>query len=117
MKILTLAFLFDLASVAFATAQSDPPELASCLRNTTGSTGYNNLPANVQLVRYSSNSVYVSSSDIPAYSIGPWPGDPNTPANQNFVFKIPKNPSVNNGIKTATQLGPIAVWVNGVATF
>jgi hypothetical protein len=117
MKIVPLALFFTLAAISLTIAQPDPPELASWLRNTTGLTGYNNLPANVQLVRYSANSVYVSSSDIPGYSIGPWPGDPNIPANQNFVFKIPRNPSVNNGTKTPTPLGTIAAWVNGVATF
>src|SRR5258706_7892248 len=117
MKVFSFAILFNLASISLTIAQPDPPELASWLRNTTGLTGYNNLPANVQLVRYSANSVYVSSSDIPAYSIGPWPGDPNIPSNQNFVFRIPRSPLVNTGAKTATQLGPIAVWVNGVAAF
>jgi hypothetical protein len=97
--------------------QADAPELASWKLNTTGATGYGGLPAEVQRVRYSNNYVYVNSSGIPDYSIGPWPGNPNTPANQNYVFKIPRFPVVNNGTRTATSLGSIAVWVNGVAVF
>jgi hypothetical protein len=96
---------------------SEPPELASWIRNTTGATGYAGLPANVQSVRYSDANAYVSSSGIPAYSIGPWAGDPNIPSNQAFVFRIPRHPSVNAGTKTATPLGAIAVWTNGVAVF
>src|SRR5262245_9836622 len=91
-----------LAVAAHADSLTNPPELASWLRNTTGATGYSNLPANVQLVRYSATNVYVNCSGIPAYSIGPWPGNPNTPANQNFLFKIPRNPVVNPGAKTQT---------------
>jgi hypothetical protein len=99
------------------TDESDPPELASWLRNTTGATGYGGLPANVQRVRYSETAVYVNGSGIPAYTIGPWPGNPNTPSNQNFVFKIPRTPVENTGAKLETPLGPIGVWVNGVAIF
>jgi hypothetical protein len=96
---------------------ADAPELASWKLNTTGVTGYNGLPANVQRVRYSDNYVYVNASGIPDYTIGPWAGNPNSPTNQNFLFKIARHPVVNNGTKTATGLGPIGVWVNGVALF
>src|SRR5437763_6853537 len=78
----TLAMCFQAAALAAA----EPPELVSWIRNTTGTTGYAGLPANVQSVRYSEGNVYVSSSGIPAYSIGPWAGDPNIPSNQAFVF-------------------------------
>ncbi len=50
--------------------------------------GYNNLPVDVQQVRYSSNYVYVSSSGIPAYTIGPLPGNPNVPSNQSYVLML-----------------------------
>ncbi len=96
---------------------ADPPELASWVLNTTGATGYGGLPADVQEVRYSSENVYVSSSDIPDYAIGPWGNDPNVPTDQHFVFRIPRAPAVENGTKTATPLGPVGVWVNGVAVF
>jgi len=97
--------------------EADPPELSSWIRNTNGATGYAGSPANVQLVEYSAGNVYVNSSDIPAYSIGPWPGDPNVPSNQNYFFRIPRQPALNTGTKTATPLGPIGVWSNGVVVF
>ncbi len=98
-------------------AQPDPPELSTWLRNTNGRIGYNNIPADVQFVRYSPNYVYVNSTGIPAYTIGPWPGNPNIPTNQSFVFKIARAPVVNPGTKTSTPLGVIAVWRNGVGVF
>ncbi|MFN0157710.1 MAG: YHYH protein, partial [Bacteroidota bacterium] len=98
-------------------AQTDPPELVTWLRNTNGRVGYNNIPADVQQVRYSANYVYVNSTGIPAYAIGPWPGNPNIPVNQNFVFKIARTPAVNGGTKTNTPLGVIGVWKDGVAVF
>lgn len=93
------------------------PELESWRINTTGVTGYGGLPANVQQVRYSTNNVYVNSSSIPDYTIGPWPGNPNTPANQNFLVRIPRHPVANTGTKTATGLGTIGVWTNGVSIY
>ena len=110
--------LFAAALLAFsANAFADPPELASWRINTSGQTGFNGIESNVQLVQYSAGSVYVSSSSIPAYDIGPWPGNPNTATDQNYTFRITRTPLVNGGTKTATPLGPIAVMVNGVVAF
>lgn len=103
--------------LAPAAALADPPELTSWLLNTTGLTGYGGLPANVQRIRYSTTNVYVNTSDIPAYAIGPWPGNPNTPSNQGFLFRVPRVPAANTGTRTATPLGPVAVWTNGVVAF
>ncbi len=115
MKKFVLGFLVLISAQCFT--QSVPPEIYAWYLNLTGTTGYNSLPANVQSVKYSTDYVYVSCSGIPAYSIGPWPGNPNQASNQNFVFKIARSPQVNTGIKTATPLGHIAVLVNGVALF
>src|SRR5438876_9363197 len=98
-------------------AIGDPPELSSWKINTTGAVGYNNILADVQQVRYSDNYVYVNTTGVPSYSIGPWPGNPNTASNQNYVFKIPRHPAQNTGTKTSTPLGPIGVWKNGVTMF
>src|SRR5919199_4147005 len=107
------------AGFMMRTAQGagDPPELAVWMRNTTGATGYNGIPANVQQVRYSDNYVYINATGIPSYSIGPWPGNPNTASNQSYVFKIPRHPVEQTGAKTSTPLGSIGVWRNGVVMF
>jgi hypothetical protein len=93
------------------------PEVTSWIQNLTGETGYGGIETNVQQVQYSAANVYVTCTCIPGYDIGPWNANPNTPVNQNFCFKITRNPVENTGTKTATGLGHIAVWSNGVSAF
>jgi len=109
-----LAFVF--LNIA-AHAQPFTPEITSWIINTTGSTGYNGIPTNVQQLRYSDDNVYVTCTCIPGYDIGPWTGNPNTPANQDFCFKITRHPQEKTGTKTATPLGHIGTWSNGVSIF
>jgi YHYH protein/Secretion system C-terminal sorting domain len=113
-KLLLLCSAAIMAS--FANAQG--PEVTSWIQNTTATNpSYPSLVSNCQLVQYSATQVYVSCSCIPGYSIGPWTGNPNTPANQNFVFKITRTPQQNTGTLTAVGLGHIGVWKNGVSIF
>lgn len=93
------------------------PEISSWILNTTNDLGYNNIPSNVLKVQYSDNNVYVTANCIPGYDIGPWAGNPNVPANQNFLFKITRKPVKNTGTATATGLGHIGVFINGVSIF
>jgi hypothetical protein len=104
-------------SLSYLLTSAQTPEVTSWILNTTGETGYNNIATNVQSVHYTSTDVYVSATCIPGYDIGPWTGNPNTPANQNFVYKITRTPVENTGTKTATGLGHIGVWSNGVSIF
>jgi hypothetical protein len=92
------------------------PELTSWKLNKTGATGYNGLPADIQRVRYSTNYVYVNASGIPSYSIGTWPMNPNTAANKNWSFKIPRNPQAS-ATKVTVGLGKIGTFVNGVPMY
>jgi len=92
------------------------PDITSWLQNTT-LTGYASLTANVQLVQYSANEVYVSTGCIPLYAIGPWPTNPNIPSWQNFVCEFPRHPVQNTGTATAVGLGTIGLWSNGVSIF
>jgi hypothetical protein len=94
----------------------DPP-ITAWRVNILGTTGFNNLPADVQSVKYDANYAYVNCTSIPSYPIGPWAGSPNTATNQNFTFRITRNPTVKSGTKTATGLGNIGVWINGVGMF
>lgn len=101
---------------SFCNAQITP-EIYSWILNTTNQTGYGGILSNVQQVQYSTNNVYVSATCVPSYSIGPWAGNPNVPANQNFVFKITRNPIKNTGAPIYTAFGHIGVWTNGVSIF
>ncbi len=110
-----MGFVF-LVSIQTGNAQITP-EISCWVINTTGATGYNGIPSNVQTVQYSTNNVYVSCTCIPGYSIGPWQGNPNLASNQNFVFKITRNPQQNTGTLTRVGLGHTGVWSNGVSVF
>ncbi|MBS1636009.1 MAG: YHYH protein [Bacteroidetes bacterium] len=111
--------LFIAAAVlAISGLQAQGPAVTSWSVNTTGATGYGGIQSNVQQVQYSTNNVYVSCTCIPGYAIGPWSGNPNTPSNQNFVYKITRNPTANtSGTLTSVGLGHSGVWINGVSIF
>ncbi len=108
-------FFLNLVLPAMLLAQG--PEVTSWIINTNNALGYNNIPSNVQQVQYSTSNVYVSCTCIPSYPIGPWPSNPNTPTNQNFVYKITRNPVQNTATPIATPMGHIGVWSNGVSIF
>ncbi len=108
---------FITASVFISMSAQVAPEIGSWIINTTGATGYGGILSNVQQVQYSTANVYVSCTCIPGYDIGPWPTNPNTPANQNFVFKITRTPQQNTGTPVAVPLGHIGTWTNGVSMF
>ncbi len=111
---LTLAILL---LPIFAQAQILTPEVTSWKLNLTNELGYKSIPSNVQRVQYSEDNVYISCTCIPGYDIGPWTGNPNDAANQDFTFKITRTPKENTGTKTATPNGHIGVWSNGVSIF
>jgi hypothetical protein len=111
-KLLLIIYIFISTSCL-----AQGPEVTSWIINTTGATGYGSIPSNIQQVQYSANNVYVSATCVPSYNIGPWPGNPNVPVNQNFVYKITRNPVQNTGTPVAVALGHIGVWSNGVSIF
>ncbi|MBM4167534.1 MAG: YHYH protein [Ignavibacteria bacterium] len=115
-KLLILLAIISICSQLLF-SQTITPDIYSWKRNTTGITGYNNIPADVQHVHYTSDYVYVASTNIPSYPIGPWNGNPNGATNQNFIFKISRHPVENTGTKTRTALGHIGVLSNGVTFF
>lgn len=116
MKKRDFAVLLSLSVFTLTLAQTDP-EITSWMLNTTSLTGYNDQPANVQNIQYTSDSVWISCSDIPSYSIGPWNPDPNTATDQHFVYSFPRNPQKNSGSPIVTPLGHIALWINGVSAY
>ena len=119
MKKIIIATLLNCLIVPFIMQAQNNPAINNWIMNVNGATNpsFPNLITNVQDVCYTSTNVYISCTCIPGYDIGPWAGNPNTPANQNFVFKISLNPQENTGNKTKTALGHIGVWKNGVSIF
>lgn len=115
-----------LLSSAWSLAQS--PSITSWLQNTTingshyvsgNSTAIqDNVAVNCQAVQYSSSWVYVTTNGIPAYTTGPFlDGNPSVATDQNAIFKFPLAPAQNTGTPTATTMGNIGVFINGVALF
>jgi hypothetical protein len=119
-------YVFTFLCVTHIKAQS--PAITSWLQNNTQTGTYyvagnsnkinNNILVNCQKVEYSANSVYVTTSGIPAYPTGPFlDNNPSQASNQSAIFKFPLSPTKNNGTPTNTTGGNIGVFINGVALF
>lgn len=120
--------IITIGFTSFGFSQTNPV-ITSWLQNTTGIMGShyvsgNSTPitdaveANCQSVQYSSNWVYVSTNGIPSYITGPFlDGNPSQATDQNAIFRFPLVPTQNTGTPTATTMGNIGVFINGVALF
>lgn len=116
------------ASALHLQAQTNPA-ITQWLINTTDLKGrhyvqgnstpiQDNVLANIQLVQYSDNWVYVKATGIPAYITGPFQdGNPSLATAQTGFFKVPLQPVANTGTFTPTSGGNIGVFINGVALF
>jgi uncharacterized protein (TIGR03437 family) len=79
--------------------------------------------ADVQRVRYDSGTVYVNSNNLPSYTIGPWfeatmTGGVfmNWASASSQQVGLSRNPAPAT-TKSASGMGPVGMWVNGVAIF
>lgn len=112
---------------SLAVAQLSPAITSWLQNNTITGTYYtsgnstpiaNNIKVNCQSVQYSASNVYVTTTGVPAYITGPFlDGNPSNASNQNAIFKFPLSPTQNTGTPTATTMGNIGVFINGVAMF
>ena len=79
--------------------------------------------ADTQSISATGSAIYVKSNNLASYSMGPWFVDganggvfPNFPSAHNFQARIPRVPTATTS-RTNTGLGPVGIWVNGVAVF
>ena len=73
--------------------------------------------AGVQEVYSGTNWVYVRSTGLASYTMGPWSvGFPNLPANQQTLFRLPRTTTVPTS-HTSSGGGAIGIFVDGVAMF
>jgi hypothetical protein len=72
----------------------------------------------VQEVYSSSNSVYVRSSGLASYTMGPWQDGafPNLPVNQKIFYRVPRTTNAPAS-KSITGGGSIGIFVDGVEMF
>src|SRR5262249_28324722 len=79
--------------------------------------------ADVQRIRTTVSAVYVNSNDLPSYVIGPWFMSSNGgvfvnfPSSQNSQQSVPRTPQAAASAHSATGMGAVGVWVNGVSAF
>jgi hypothetical protein len=112
----------------WASAQTDPPILYTWQRNTDGRQGTGGDPADgctapqsaladVQEVWYTSWSVWVKTTDIPDFTVGPWPGNPNCAQDQslnNLYAAFTRAPTLSDpSLRTPTPLKAIGLWIDG----
>ncbi len=115
-------------SLLSAMAIAQGPAVTSWLQNTSETGTYymsgnstpidNGVLYNCQLIEYSDDFVYAHTNGIPAYPTGPFSdGNPSQAESQDAIFKIPLNPTPNDGTPDVTVGGNIGVFINGVALF
>ncbi|MSR44654.1 MAG: YHYH protein [Phycisphaerales bacterium] len=112
----TIALAMELAVGVQAQGQSLEPVVTDWIINTTGQTGYGGILANVQSVKYDAGFVYVKSTGVPSYTVGPWVGNPNPMTNQNWGFKLPRVATLAT-TATTSSMGQVGVMVNGVVFY
>lgn len=126
MKRISLMALLACATT-FSQAQVGP-EITSWLQNTTQTGTYymsgnstaipNGIVVNCQQVAYDADYIYITATGVPAYPTGPFlDGNPSVAENQNKLLKFTRHPQQNTGTPTATTLGAIGVFINGVDLF
>ncbi len=109
---------FCLAFTLQATAQLSPA-ITHWIINTKNHTGFGGIATNVQQVQYSTNNVYISTTDIAEWiPVGyNWPNNPWAPVNKNYVFKITLTPTQNMAPPVKAPYGHVGIWTNGVSIY
>lgn len=110
-----MSLLYLIGLLVIGAAYCDPL-LSSWKQTTQSGKGYNGITGGIQKIQYSSSYVYIYTSGIPSYTIGPTWSNPNTPSDQKFWFKFTRSPSVATS-KTAVSLGHFGVWLSGVPIY
>lgn len=114
--------------MGFASQAQLSPAITGWLQNNTQIGTYyvagnstpisNNTLVNCQQVEYSTTSVYISATGIPAYPTGPFlDGNPSIATDEAAIYKFTLAPQQNTGTLTATTGGNIGIFVNGVSLF
>jgi hypothetical protein len=71
---------------------------------------------NIQNSFFGNDYVYVASTGIPNYSIGPFPGSALLPGNQRKLNRFPLNPQTIS-VKNDITPGAIGTWINGTSVW
>ena len=89
-----------------------------CIRDRSTDTAIESIislyTTNVQNTFFNNDYVYVASTGIPNYNIGPFVGSALLPGNQRKLNRFPLTTQTIS-TKTLTQSGSIGTWINGVS--
>ncbi len=79
--------------------------------------------ADIQRIRYDAGAVWVNSNNLPSYTVGPWfEASMTGGVFMNWAASVPRTYQISRSpapaaSKTASGMGPVGMWVNGVAIF
>ena len=122
----TLARVIQTKSTSTPTVNTTPtttwPTAGITNNNSGGLSVTTPVFADVQRIRYDASWVYVNSSGLASYTMGPFlTAGTNLfgfwPVGQNFTMKMPRSPGAPPAAKTAHGGGPIGMMVNGVVIY
>jgi YHYH protein len=122
----TYARVIQTTSTSTGTKNTTPvtawPTAGITNNNTGGLSQSTPAYADVQRVRYTSTDVYVNSSGLASYTMGPFLTNNGGlfgfwPVSQNYSIKLPRTPGVVPAVKTAHAGGVIGLMVNGVGIY
>ena len=127
-KLTSMKHLFSsIAILIWTCAAIAQPEIVSWQINADGANGQfwnngqltdNGVSCDVQLVQFSDDNVYITSTGVPRYATAPFgDGNPSQASETAYLFRIPRQPEQGPAGGTATGLGHTAVLINGVPTF
>jgi hypothetical protein len=71
--LLDIFILFYIVSTLIQNIKAQTDPIITVWKKSIGK-GYKGIIANIDLIKYSNDFVYVHTSGIPSYNIGPWPG-------------------------------------------
>ena len=119
-KLLAIALLVQSGS-----AFSQDPNLDSWKLNTTGLATYTvdgstivtmSDSSDITRLCYNTNHVFIVAEGLAHYQMGPFPGNPNTPAGQGYTWRIKRNPTPAS-VFTDQPPGVIGITISGIPLF
>ena len=116
----TTVFQYSLPQPASVVPQGNILVSVDLNKGKSDTTAINNIIApyttNVQNSFFNDNYVYVASTGIPNYNIGPFPGSALLPGNQRKLNRFPRT-ATTISTKNAINAGPVGTWINGVSVW
>ena len=113
-------FQYQLPQTALVTPQGNILVSVNLNKGKSTNTPINNsissYTTNIQNSFFNDDYIYVASTGIPNYNVGPFVGSALIPGNQRKLNRFVQNPTTIS-TKNTIASGPIGTWVNGVSAW